>query len=380
MAVSDEYLERLYDTGTARIVTQRNDFLLPNLLESIDQDMYINLNPTYQRRLRWDRTRKSKLIESLLMNVPIPPVFLYEVDLARYEVMDGQQRLSTIREFFNNEFPLSGLEEWPWLNRRRYSDLPGRIQLGLHRRAISAIIVLSESLGDIKRFVFERLNTGGVRLNAQEVRNAIYGGPFNDLLHELSRSPLFTLIWEIPSAERIEARRPSSRLASNSLYRQMIDCEIVLRFFALADTSRLTTSMSKSLDATMQHYQNESALMAALRDDFATCLTTSHEIYGDSTFRLPATGSRPKRPLSRALYDAVMIGLLAARRRVPEEGWPQVRQALIQRRSDIRTATEELLADRDSYALLVGRLNTKASIVERIALMDSIFETFASQT
>jgi len=75
-----------------------------------------------------------------------------------------------------------------------------------------------------------------------------------------------------------------------------------------------------------------------------------------------------------------MIGLLAARRRVPEEGWPQVRQALIQRRSDIRTATEELLADRDSYALLVGRLNTKASIVERIALMDSIFETFASQT
>jgi Protein of unknown function DUF262 len=175
--VDDAELERLYDTGTARIVTQRNDFLLPNLLDSMERAVYMNLNPPYQRRLRWDRTRKSKLIESLLMNVPIPPIFLYEVDLAKYEVMDGQQRLSTIREYFNNEFPLTGLEEWRTLNRRRYSQLPARIQSGLQRRSIAAIIVLSESSGDIKRFVFERLNTGGVRLNAQEVRMRSMAAP-----------------------------------------------------------------------------------------------------------------------------------------------------------------------------------------------------------
>ena len=89
-----------YDAGQARIVVQRNDFLVPNILQMVKNREILNLAPPYQRRKRWDETKKSHLIESLLMNIPIPPVFLYEQDLARYEVMDGQQRLDAIRGFF----------------------------------------------------------------------------------------------------------------------------------------------------------------------------------------------------------------------------------------------------------------------------------------
>src|SRR5689334_18568010 len=90
---SEEALLKKYDKGQAQIITQRNDFLVPNILQMVRDKEVLNLAPVYQRRKRWSDTKKSHLVESLLMNIPIPPIFLYERDLAKYEVMDGQQRL-----------------------------------------------------------------------------------------------------------------------------------------------------------------------------------------------------------------------------------------------------------------------------------------------
>ncbi|WP_113912902.1 DUF262 domain-containing protein [Roseovarius dicentrarchi] len=99
----DEFLAQ----NAFRIVYQTNNFLLPQIRDMIKNKEAINLHPEYQRRLRWTPTQKSKLIESLLLNIPVPPVFFYESEAARYEVMDGQQRLNTIRDFFEGGFALS---------------------------------------------------------------------------------------------------------------------------------------------------------------------------------------------------------------------------------------------------------------------------------
>ena len=108
------------------------------------------------------------------MNVPIPPIFFYEYDIARYEVMVGQQRLNTIIEFHNNEFPLFGLNVWSSLNGKRHKQLPSRIRRGLDRGKISSIILVTDlsietdaAIGDLRTQVFDHLNTGGVKLNAQ---------------------------------------------------------------------------------------------------------------------------------------------------------------------------------------------------------------------
>lgn len=380
----DSQLEKLYDSDTYRIVTQRNDFLIPNLVQSMENDQYINLTPPYQRRLRWDSKRKSRLIESLLMNVPIPPVFLYETDLAQYEVVDGQQRLSTIREFFKNEFPLEGLEIWEGLNGRRFTNLPPRIQSGLNRRSLAAVILLAETerpeagdggaaeRTDIKRIVFERLNTGGVRLNAQEVRNAVYDGPFNHLLHELARQELFTAIWDIPQKERNEDTKPSQELRSNRLYQQMLDCEIVLRFFALRDATNLRTSMRASLDRTMKRGARlPDQELGEWRQSFLFCLETAHQIFGEKTFRLLP----PRRPLSRALYDAVMIGVHEVSYRSGGNVRPdEVRALLVSRKGAITFAVEKLLTDPQHYEVLVGRPNTRKAIVDRIELVTTLLE------
>ena len=377
---SDTELEQAYESGTARIITQRNDFLIPQLLEAFKRDEYLNLSPSYQRRLRWDNKQKSLLIESLLMNVPIPPVFLYEVDYAKYEVMDGQQRLSTIREYFGNEFELSGLIKWAGLNGRRWADLPNRIKAGLDRRSMSAVILLAETgrsaeeAQEIRRFAFERLNTGGVKLNPQETRNCIYGGAFNDLLHELSRHNLFTTTWEIPPRMRDEERRPSAELLRNSIYRQMGDCEIVLRFFTIRETESLAGSMKASLDNCMLRHRDAGPdEIEILRRDFLDCLVTAHGIYDATTFRLPARGKSSRRPLSRPLYDAVMVGIDRFLVGVEGDERERVKGSFLSRSNVIRSRTEDMLGDTAAYDLLIGRANTRQATIDRVGLMTQVF-------
>jgi len=253
--LTNRELEELYDSGDQKILQERSDFLLPQIIDFVSTKRWLNIRPEYQRRLVWDKQKKSRLIESLIMNVPVPPVFLYEHDLSRYEVMDGQQRLNTIVEFYSNRLKLSGLEEWDGLNGRTYADLPPRLQKGLDRRRISATVLMADSpiakdkVRILRRVVFERLNTGGQSLNAQELRNCLYSGGFNDLIVELAKDRLFNEMWGIPPyEENFLGDSISPELSMNSLFKRMGDCEIILRFFAFLETSRIRGSIRSILD------------------------------------------------------------------------------------------------------------------------------------
>ena len=257
-------LEREFHDAALRVVVQRNDFLLPNLFDMIKTRNTLEISPYYQRRARWDTARKSRLIESFLVNIPVPPVFLYENELARYEVMDGQQRVSAILEYLDNQYELGGLEILKSLGGKRFHQLPREVRAGLERRSLSAIILLKESTNSpestaqLRRYVFERLNTGGVRLNAQEVRNSVHAGPFNNLLMELSRHQLFTTMWNIPPKEPNERTEPSTKLSRNALFRQMKDVELVLRVFGLLHPDNIAGGMKSTLDNTMVKYSKGS--------------------------------------------------------------------------------------------------------------------------
>src|ERR1043166_2852261 len=108
-ARSTRDLSEIYRSGESRITQERLDFLLPQVMGLIRDSKWLNLRPEYQRRIVWSNKKKSLFIESLLMNIPVPPVFLYEYDLSRYEVIDGQQRLNTIVEFYEDRLALRGL-------------------------------------------------------------------------------------------------------------------------------------------------------------------------------------------------------------------------------------------------------------------------------
>lgn len=255
---TDEDLNSRYAKGDVRIVTESARYSLAGILAMLQEtvepegvpggkkELRYKLDPEYQRRHRWSEERKSRLIESFLMNVPVPPVFLYERDLARFEVMDGRQRLTALSEFYDNKFALKGLQYWSDLDGRTYCQLPSKVRDGIDRRYISSIILLKETAANeeqaamLKKIVFERLNSGGVELSSQETRNAVYNGPLNQLCLTLSENETFRRMWRIPfdaapeqdededSAQTVD----ESTRAGKRMFEKMEDVELVLRFFA----------------------------------------------------------------------------------------------------------------------------------------------------
>ena len=297
------------------------------------------------------------------MNVPIPPLFLFEKDYNQYEIMDGRQRLEAISEFIENKYALTGLEFWPELQGKKYNDLPGTIQRGLLRRTINAVVLLAETTRsddsfDIRLIIFRRLNTGGVRLNPQELRNALYPGLFNKALHELSRNDVFTQAWKIPACTENEDEEPTAELQRNSLYRTMMDCELVLRFFAIRDvvSGKTTGSLRQILDRTMQLYSLDSEeQIALLKAQFIDTLKRVTKALGADFHLLP--GDQPSRPL----YDALLVAAAAH---------PTL--DLAARSESIKTRLSTALSDRQKYDVLVGRGNTLDSIKDRVKLATSI--------
>jgi len=371
-------IEKKFAETAFRLGQERNDFLLPQVRELVRQEKWINLRPEYQRRLVWDDPRRSLFIESLLLNVPIPPVFLYEWELSRYEVMDGQQRLNSIVDFYDNLFPLTKLETWKELNGMRYGELPETLKRGLDRRRISATVLLLESssgarpqANDVRKLVFERLNTGGQQLNAQELRHCLNSGDFDKLLISLSQNALFTEIWEIPAYEQNVDKHGniSKTLRENALYSRMRDCEIVLRFFAFRQRNNIRGSIRSMLDRCMEDNEHASAdVLAEMREAFETRLSLAKDIFGDKVFKYEDEDGSWK--LSQTLYDGVMVAL--------DRLWDK-RKFLKAARSKVSRAVHGLLKRPKAYEVIVGRPNTANAVKNRMDLLAKTIESATKQ-
>ncbi len=266
---TDEELNSRYAKGEIRIVTEQARYPLVGILGMLKEEIEgeggrketrYKLDPEYQRRHRWSVERKSRLIESFLINVPVPPVFLYERDLARFEVMDGRQRLTALSDFYADKFELTGLQYWSDLDGRKYSQLPAKVRDGIDRRYISSIILLKETAASeeqaamLKKMVFERLNSGGVKLGSQETRNAVYNGPLNRLCLELSENEKFRRMWGIPldpkpeeknADEEMDETIDESTTAGIHMFEKMEDVELVLRFFAYRKIGEFKAGLNK---------------------------------------------------------------------------------------------------------------------------------------
>jgi hypothetical protein len=322
MLSPDSVINEKYVRGEIRIVTEQARYPLNTIAQMVESESY-QLSPEYQRRHRWSPERQSKLIESLIMNVPIPPVFLYEYDYSRYEVMDGLQRLTAIHDFYKDKFALVGLTQWGELNGRTYSGLPDKIREGIDRRYLSSVILLKETakteieaLG-LKQMVFERLNSGGEQLTPQETRNAIFDGPLNRLCIKLSKTPALCRLWDIPEPEQEELQGglPSESRIQNEAFRRMEDVELVLRFFAYRQKHRLHkgTSLSVYLDSYLRHgnsYSEDTLLQ--MERLFLESITLVEETFGPRAFWLyrkrgrEATWTWLERP-TQTVYDPLML-------------------------------------------------------------------------
>jgi hypothetical protein len=352
-------LEKKYSEQMRQIVSQKIDLPISTLPEMIKEQ--INLNPDFQRRDRWDEEKQSRFIESIIMNVPIPPIFLGEDQYGSYVVLDGRQRLTAINEFLKNTFKLRSLKVWEDLNGQSFNDLQKKkLDRAITRRFVPAVVILKESSPQVKYDVFDRLNTGGVIAEPMEIRNAVFQGRFNTVIRQLSELPAFRRLWDIP-AEPAE-------LEKNGLYRKMSDIELILRFFALSHYDRMDMKfkdyLSDFMDARNKEYAQDPALEQSDRERFIRAAENCWAAFGAEVFR-----KDPQSKKSAPLADAVMIAL--------SDYPPEIVQ---QKAEHIRAAITDLLTNNEEFRKAFGTgTNGKGAIRKRIELAHAAVKSAIEQ-
>ena len=367
-SLDDYFADRL----RLRVVYQTSTYFLPQIVNLVEENGKITLRPDYQRRSRWNDKKKSALIESMLLNMPVPPIYLYENAAARYEVMDGQQRITAIRDFLSNRLKLSGLKVLPRLNGLKHEDCPQRVLRALDRASVSAIVLLLESdqaypgildvrPNDLRRHVFGRLNTGGVNLNPHEVRNAMNPGPLKEALDRMSQLSEFTEAFGIPAYD--PDNQENEQRIKNTLYSTMKDCELALRFVALREEDQIRGSMKDILDRAMEKKLSEKEA-DTLVEEFRERLEFLTKLFENRPFRIEDPG-QSSGYVYAGLYDASMIAL--------DRRWDR-REAILERASIIRKELRLAFEDEEQHKILTGQRNTANTVRERISLVGDLFQ------
>ena len=292
----------------------------------------IVLNPDFQRNEVWDMKKRSQLIESLMLKIPLPMFYVQSDEDGILTVVDGLQRLSTIRDFVLGEdylnmkkddgtrreelrgmgFKLKGLEFWSDYEGKQFYQLPPKLQNRILEAQVQVTVIHPTTPEVVRRNIFKRINTGGIQLNSQEIRNAIYAGPATNLLNELSNIGSF------------------NKVMGNSVNRlRMQDKELILRFLSflirdykeytrtvtadmwLGDTMIILNAMQDLSQIDYRRLSNwrskEPIKVRTMTKDrilqyFDKAMKRNYEIFGEHAFRKSFAG-QTKSPVNRSLFE-----------------------------------------------------------------------------
>lgn len=257
----------------------------------------IDLAPGFQREFVWDRTRESRLIESLLLRIPIPVFYVAADEEEDWSVVDGVQRMSTIYSYVSNSFPLSRLEYLNQLDGQNYRDLPRAMQRRIGETQLVVNVIEPETPEGVMFNIFRRINTGGMILNGQEIRHALHPGPVREYLKELATTEEF-----LAATDRSIKKD------------RMADRECVLRFLAFY-IDPWENYDANDLDGYLSRAMTEINKMTAGRRDavaahFKKAMRAAHRIFGNDAFRKHYDSEDSRRyPVSKALVEAWSVQL-----------------------------------------------------------------------
>ncbi|MEK0241530.1 DUF262 domain-containing protein [Klebsiella variicola] len=266
-------------------------------IETIDNQIKkgnIDLQPSFQRRGAWDDKRKSRLIESIVVGMPVPNIVLAEQKehRGRFIVIDGKQRLMAINEFLADDFKLKGLDIRPELNGKKYSELPSEDREYLDNSTLRSTVIRSWKDENFLYAIFYRLNSGSLPLSPQELRKALIGGKLLDEIEiYLTQSKQFHILF------------------GQSLDKRMRDSELVLRFIAYNKrVEQYHGNFKEFLDEIVEYYEKnwnnyQKEVVDALHSlDLA--LDTTIQIFAENSFK-KWLGTRYERVINRAVFDCI---------------------------------------------------------------------------
>lgn len=325
-----------------KVYTEQGDPEIDSLYRKW-KDGDLDIQPDFQRGFVWDITKASLLIESILLDIPLPVIYLSQEKDGREYVIDGQQRLTSFFSFFDGKLPdpqlpfgkdfrLTNLNVFTELGGKYFKDLPKELQKKIRYYKIRTITFRKESEQDLKFEVFERLNTGSVSLNDQELRNCIYRGKYNDLLWELSEDKVFR--------ELLGIKKPEKR---------MKDVELVLRFAAFYHGTYINYKppIKKFLNNDMEKYRFITEKDALdLRNAFKNTISIIKSLLGQHAFKRFYCGNGPqpngyweKKKFNASLYDILMDSFARIDKNKAMQHLDSIREAYV----DLMTSDQEFI-------------------------------------
>ncbi|MBF0136115.1 MAG: DUF262 domain-containing protein [Magnetococcales bacterium] len=293
-----------FNPSEIRIETQQMS--LDTLVKRIRENE-IDLSPDFQRNEVWKIGAKSRLIESLLIRIPLPAFYMDATNEDKWVVIDGLQRLSTLRDFIigkqvdgsNNSMKLSGLEFLKDFEDKCFKDLPRNFQRRIEETQVTVYKIEKGTPSGVKFNIFKRINTGGLPLSSQEIRHALNQGPINPLLKEMAESEEFCLA----VSDRIKEKE------------RMADREYVLRFFAFVrNTPESYDNRIKDFDTFLSDSMAEINKLtdqerSILKNRFLRAMKIARKIFGPKAFRKQFRGSNKGFPINKSLFEAWSVNL-----------------------------------------------------------------------
>lgn len=287
------------------------EYPVETLVQKYEDDKDKNRNelfiPDYQRELAWDEKRQSKFIESVLLGLPIPYIFVADVyepgyepgneglNEARLEIVDGTQRIRTLANFLNGSLKLQGLEKLPLLNGFYFQDFPLSRQRRFKRTTLRMIQLTEKADEEVRRDMFERINTGSVELNDMEKRRGIRPGPFLELIKQLAGEQIFQEL--CPFSDALKKRREPE--------------EYALRFFAyLNNYEKFERNVNTFIDSYLEEKNNDESLNEqGMKDEFMKMLEFVKKYYPNG-FKKSGTAKR----IYRVRFESIAVGTALALR------------------------------------------------------------------
>lgn len=306
------------------IRTEAIDFSFGEIL-NLHKDNEIVIRPEYQRLFRWSQVQRSRLIESILLRLPIPPIFLVEDESGVLELIDGLQRISSVLQFLDHkaidepELVLKGCDIIKEINGKTFNDFPISIRLAIKRTPIRAVIIKRSGSEFVKYELFKRLNTGGSLLSAQEIRNCssrmVSGGAdFYEQLQGMAQySSFVSATIKIPDVDR----------------EKRADEELVLRFFAVQNfRESFSGNVKEWLDDYMEQILFGKRRGDIAEDSFKRFFDFINEIYGDGGFSRYRDGVAVGR-LAPAYFEAVVGAVCGQEEQLRARGSCALSQSLV---------------------------------------------------
>ena len=328
-----------------RVLIRNENRTVYDVLNRIRQDRYV-MDPDFQRDFVWNESKQSKLIESVLMRIPLPVFYLAEDEEGRMIVVDGLQRLSTFRRFIDEGSRLR-LGQQPELNEKRFADLPPKLQNRIEDCNLIMYIIDSGVPERAKLDIFERVNSG-VALTRQQMRNSLYNGDATRFLRAAAETDLF------------------KRVTGGSLRTDtMRDREFVNRFcaFQLLGVERYRGDMDVFLSETLKRMNRMSdPERSALLGEFQNSLENNRRVFGRHAFRKRQRGQEGRSVINASLWDVMTTGLSRI-----DSDIVSARAGVLQERF------YELMADGEfMYAITYGT-NATARVRERFGIANKMF-------